>query len=79
MICKHVFLVAMAAKKKTPAKKTSTNKSAEFKRRSEAAKKAAITRKRNASKKAKTLKKTAKKYPTIPNKGVKRKTTTRKR
>ena len=79
MICEYFFLIAMVAKKKTPAKKTSTSKSAEFKRRSEAAKKAAITRKRNAAKKAKTLKKTAKKYPTIPNKGTKRKTTTRKR
>ena len=65
MICKHVFLVAMAAKKKTPAKKTSTSKSAEFERRSEAVKK------------VKTLKKIA--YPTITNKGAKRKTTTRKR
>ncbi|MDH3834483.1 MAG: hypothetical protein OES34_10045 [Nitrosopumilus sp.] len=55
----------MAAKKKTPPKKISTNKSAEFKKRAEAAKK------------AKTLKKTA--YPMIPNKGSKRKTTTRKR
>ena len=77
MICKCSFLVAMAAKKKTPATKTSTIKSAEFKRRSEAAKKAAITRKRNAAKKAKTWKKTAK-YPTMPNKGTKKKPTAKR-
>ena len=54
----------MAAKKKTSPKKTFTTKSAEFKRRS-------------VVKKAKILKKTA--YPTITNKGAKRKTMIRKR